>query len=325
MVDDGQSKAVEVRDRGNSMGWFALVGLARGLLPAVVFGWLLFLGADARSLPLATFVIVNPMICAGLGCLFHRYPTARRWNSPSFFATEPLSAKETRERERRKNTFVWAGFGSGIVTALLATSLEVACRGWPFLAVTLIPTLLIYPWLGALAGLTFGLRQGDPKPSIRRFGVSLRTLMIVVAYLALLLGLGQGAVQLSGEATRRRAIALNAKSIADTFMRERETFSINATHRRKIADELRHGRIPQELEDAHKTFLKTLDETASENVKKSRYSMITDIEDEQAKQAENLVKSYDRAVRYQEVLAEKYTRAAREPWARVEPDPPFHR
>jgi hypothetical protein len=135
-----------------SMGWFALVGFARGLVPFVGFCWpLLLLGANARSLPLATFAIVNPLVCAGLGCLGHRYPAASRWRTPSFFAIEPLTARERQERSRRISTFVWAGFGMGIVTALAATSLEVACRGWSVLDL-LIPALLIYPWLGAYAG-----------------------------------------------------------------------------------------------------------------------------------------------------------------------------
>ena len=135
-----------------SIGWFALLGFAEGLVPFVGFCLpLLLLGANARSLPLATFVIVNPLVCAGVGCLCHRYPSARRWRTPSFFAIEPLTARERQERSRRLSTFVWAGFGMGIVTALAATSLEVACRGSSVLDF-LIPALLIYPWLGAYAG-----------------------------------------------------------------------------------------------------------------------------------------------------------------------------
>jgi hypothetical protein len=173
-----------------SMGWFALVGFARGLIPFVGYcGPLLLLGANARSLPLATFGIVNPLVCAGAGCLCHRYLHAIRWRTPSFFAIEPLPARERQERIRRISTFVWAGFGMGIVTALVATSLEVAFRGWTALDLR-IPALLIYPWLGAYAGFIFGLRPGDPKPSIRRLRVSLRTSMILVAYIALLFGLG---------------------------------------------------------------------------------------------------------------------------------------
>jgi hypothetical protein len=130
-----------------SMGWFALVGFATGLVPFVGFCWPLLLhGANARSLPLATFAIVNPLVCAGLGCLAHRYPAASRWRTRSFFAIEPLTPRERQERIRQISTFVWAGFGMGIVTALAATSLEVACRGWSVLDL-LIPALLIYPEL----------------------------------------------------------------------------------------------------------------------------------------------------------------------------------
>jgi hypothetical protein len=123
-------------ERKRSMGWFALVGFARGLaLPVMVGGPILLLGADATSFPLATFVIVNPLICAGLGCLFHRFPEERLRLPSSFFAVEPLSVLERLERSRRVSRYVWAGFAIGIVTALGVSSLEVACHGWPYLLI----------------------------------------------------------------------------------------------------------------------------------------------------------------------------------------------
>ena len=82
------------------------------------------------------------------------------------------------------------GFGVRIATALLATILEVAWRGWSFLDVTLIPAQLTYPWFCTSAGLNLGLRLGHPRPSIRRLRVSLRTLIVRVAYAGLIFGLG---------------------------------------------------------------------------------------------------------------------------------------
>jgi hypothetical protein len=304
-----------------SMGWFALVGFARGLIPFVGFcGPLLLLGPNAKSLPLATFAIVNPLVCAGVGCLCHRYPSARRWRTPSFFAIEPLTARERQERSRRLSTFVWAGFGMGIVTALAATSLEVAFRGWTALDF-LIPALLIYPWLGAWAGFLFGLRPGDPKPSIRPLRVSLRTSMILVAYIALLLGLGMQAVHISGAARERRALSLNAQSLSDMFISKSEKCLVDMGRRMKNAEELRRGRIPEELDEVHRAFLKSFDKTASDEFKKHRYSLMADSEEQQAKVAEEMFRTNDRAANDQKTRADKYRKAAQEPWAPVEPDP----
>jgi hypothetical protein len=310
-------------ERKRSMGWFALVGFARGLIPFVGFcGPLLLPGANAKSLPLATFAIVNPLVCAGVGCLCHRYPHVRRWRTPSFFAIEPLTARERQERSQRLSTFVWAGFGMGIVTALAATSLEVACRGSSVLDF-LIPALLIYPWLGAYAGFLFGLRPGDPKPSIRPLRVSLRTSMILVAYIALLFGLGTQAVHVGGAARERHALSLNAQSMGDMFGSQSEK-SLAEMHRRmKNAEELRHGRIPDELQEVNRAFLKSFDKTASDEYKKRRYSLMADSEEHQAKMAEEMFRTNEQAANYQKTRADKYRKAAQEPWAPVGPDASF--
>jgi hypothetical protein len=309
-------------ERRRSMGWFALVGFVRGLMP-FLFCWpLLLLAPNATSLPLATFAIVYPLVCAGFGCLFHRYPAARSWHPPTFFAIEPLTPRERLERIRRISTFVWAGFGMGIVTALTATSLEVAFRGWTVLDL-LIPELFIFPWLGAYAGLIFGLRPGDPKPSIRRLRVSLRTSMILVAYIALLFGLGMQAVHLGGVARERRALSLNAQAVGDFHRREIETFLVEMPRRMKNAEELRRGRIPEELAKVNRAFLKSFDKTASDEYKKRRYSLMADSEEHQAKVAEEMIRTNERAANYWKTRADKYRKAAQERWAPVGPDPSF--
>jgi len=301
-----------------------LLGLAGGFLPIAIFGWPLLLpGASLRSIPWATFLILNPSIGACLGCLFHRYPTARRWHPPSFFAIESLPLQERQARGRRIGLFASTGFGLGILAGLLATFLEVAWRSWPYLAQTLIPALLIYPWLGALAGLNFGQRPGDPKPSIRRLAVSLRAITIAVAYIALLLGSGTQAVRLSREAGRRQAFALSARSTGDSFRNQRDQFAAEVRRRRENAADLRRGRISRDLRADDQAFLNSLDETAGEQDRKARYARIADVEEERAKQAEQLYQSYDWAANHQEMLVEKYTKAAREPWAPVGADPPL--
>ena len=92
---------------------------------------------------------------------------------------------------------------------------------------------------------------------------------------------------------------------------------------KKNADELRHGRIPEELKDEHRTFLRSLDETAGEQYKMHRFSQIAVLEEQRAEQSETLFRSNDRSAKYLKMLAAKHRRAAREPWAPVALDPRF--
>lgn len=317
----GQDDASE---RVGSMGWYALVGLAGGALPLVVCGSILLLpGASPGSLPFATCAIINPLIGAGLGCLYHRCPAPRRSLAASFLADAPLTVQENSKGGRRIGSLALAGFGVGIAAAILATILEVAWRGWSYLDVTLILALLIYPWFCAFAGLGMGVRLGHPRPSIRRVRISLRAQMVLVAYLGLMFGLGMQAVRLSRNARNSREVSLSAQSIGDGFEIQAQKYLADAGLRKKNADELRHGRIPEELQDEHKTFLRSLDKTAGEAYIRHRFSQIADLEEQQAQQFEELFRSNDRSANHQKMIAAKHRRAAREPWAPVAPDPPF--
>ena len=272
-------------------------------------------------MPWATFVIVNPLVCAGLVCLFHQYPVARGWRPSSFFAIEPLSARERGERSRRISNVVWIGFGIGIVTALVTTSLEVIGRGWSYLDLTLIPALIIYPWLGASGRAQPGPAAWGPEavyPATPHQPADVDDL-----YVALLFGFGTRAVRLGGEARQRHALSLNAQSIGAVFRSQSETWLVELRRRTKNADELRHGRIPEGLKDGDRAFLKSLDDTASEEHKKHRYALRAEAEEQQAKVGEEMFRSNDRFANYQKTYAEKYRKAAQEPWAPVEPDPPF--
>ena len=142
----GQGEASVQTARKGSMVWYALGGLAIGLFAGVAFvGLDVFLrGRDAIAIPLTTFLIIYPLIGAGLGCLLHQHPAARKWRRPaSFFAVQPLSDEEREERGRRVKKYVWTGFGTGIVISRVSTALDFAWRGWPFLAHSLITSLML--------------------------------------------------------------------------------------------------------------------------------------------------------------------------------------
>jgi hypothetical protein len=99
--------------------------------------------------------------------------------------------------------------------------------------------------------------------------------------------------------------------------------ALKDAERTKNADALRAGRIPDGLLDNQKAFLKSLDQTATDEYKKYRYGLIADGEQRQAEIGAYNIAIYRRLVDYQATLAAKYEKAALEPWLPVEPDPPM--
>jgi hypothetical protein len=131
------------------------------------------------------------------------------------------------------------------------------------------------------------------------------------------------AMHISGAARERCALSLNAQAIGDFHRREIEAFLVEMRRRMKNAEELRRGRIPEELQEVNRTFLKSFDKTASDEYKKHRYSLMADSEEHQAKVAEEMIRTNERAANFWKTRADKYRKAAQEPWAPVGPDPSF--
>ena len=282
-------------------------------------------GRKIHDVALPTDLIVYPLVGLGLCWLGNR--NTRKWHwvrPPDFFSVEPLPPEEAAARGSRIRRSAWLGFGWGITIALVATALEFAWRGWPFLAATFIGGLIFYPYMGILLGYNLGLRPGDSKPSIRSFRFRMSTLMILVAYFGVLCGLGTVASRYSSLALKYRASALNARTMLDVMQTLLDRARVDLK-RAESAKELRAGRIPDGLLPAQKEFLKGLDGSASEEYKKYRYGLIADGEDLRAGLATQNVAEFTPRVEIYKRLADKYEKAAQEPWVPVdvEPDPPM--
>ena len=308
-----------------SRALFALVGLLAGVLLGGVSAGLEYLlrGRNLHDVALTTDLLVYPFL--GLGLCWFGYGNPHIWRRarpPGFFSVEPLSPEYAAARGVQIRRSAWVGFGLGIAIALLATGLDFAWRGWPFLAATLIGGLLFYPYMGMLLGFNFSLRPGDSTPSIRNFRFRTRTLMILVAYAGIVCGLGTVASRYSGLANQYRAKALNARTLLDVFQNLLEKARADLK-RADSAKELRAGRVPDGLLPAQKTFLKGLDGSASEEYKKYRYGLIADGEDRQAGLAAQNVAEFTPRIETYKKLVKKYTIAAQEPWVAVDPDPPM--
>ena len=112
--------------------------------------------------------------------------------------------------------------------------------------------------------------------------------MVLLAYVGLMFGLGMEAVRLSRNARNFHEASLSEQSIGDGFEIQAQKYLADVGLRKKNADELRHGRIPEDLQDEHKTFLRSLDKTAGEDDRRHRFSQIADLEQQRAQQSEEM-------------------------------------
>lgn len=318
------SNASTVNDARLSSSRSALLGFVGGGIVGVSGAGMEYLlrQRNLREVSLPTSLILYPLLGLGLGWLTSKFPHAQTWmRRKDFFSVEPLPQEEAESRARLVRTFVWRGFACGIAVALTGALLDFSWRGWPFLGFSLIGGLVFYPYMGMLLGYSLGLQPGHPKQSIKNLRFRMRTLMFMVAYVAILCGLGVQVGRYSSLAAIYHAKALSAGSTAETF-RELAEKNQDTMMRADNAKQLREGRIPEGITPAQKTFLKSLDGTASDQYKQYRYKLIADSEDQQAKLASQNAIEFTRLVDHHTQLAKKYREAERHPWAPVAPDPP---
>jgi len=308
-----------------SMLRFTHLGLIMGVIVGgTIAGTEFFLRhTDLKEVAWPVYVFLYPLVGLGLGWLLYKHPHAQRWVRPrGFFSVEALPQEEVEARSRRVRQYVWIGFAVGIVVAISAAVLDFAWRGWPFLSLTLIGGLLFWPYISVLIGYNLSLRPGGPKPSIKNFRFRLQTLMVIVAYVALLCGIGSQVGRYSKLAMLYHTRALSARSMVNVFQGLAETNRVNLK-RVDNANALRAGRIPDGISPAQKAFLKSLDGKATDQYKQYRYGLIADGEDLQAKLATQNVGQFTKLVEHYNQLAEKYTKADQQPWVPVKPDPPM--
>ena len=294
---------------------FALIGLIAGLIGGIAIAGVEFLlrRRNLREVALPTYLLVYPLVGLGLSWFGYRNRHMCALDAPcDFFSVGPLSPEEAAARGGRIRRFASIGAGIGIAVGLLATALDFAWRGWPFLAGTFVTGLLFYPYIGMIFGFNFSLRPGDPKPSIRNFRFRMQTLMILVTYLGILCGLGIVASRYSAVAIQYQAKALNSQTMVDVFQTvlERARADLKRAERAK---ELRAGRIPDGLLPTQQAFLKGLEGNATEQYKQYRYGVMADGEDHLAQLAAQNLSDYTPLFEFHKKLAAKYTKAAQKP------------
>jgi hypothetical protein len=228
-----------------------------------------------------------------------------------------LAALRSRRLRRAEIFFVL-----GILAAYVSTAIQVVFRGWTLLPLILF-NLVWLPILAASFGFgTFREPRGRRLPP-GRLRIHMRTLMILVAYAALLVGMLVLSMPIALRAGQFGTRANSSESLAETFRGVVAKAEVEAPLRLGNAASLRAGGIPEGLTTEQKEFLRSLEGTATPEYRAYRYGLIADGEERVGKMQERNAVIFRGMVAYHEMLAAKYRTAARRPWLPVEPDPPM--
>lgn len=231
------------------------------------------------------------------------------------------SPDETEWRSRIRARWVYGGFGIGLVLGFVVTAVHVALSGWRILPFQLVLNLIWCPYLCALIGYN---RCPVPRDgSGKRLRLHTRFLMVLIAYVALLFGMGVTTGRLGTTALRYYNKYSSSESMAKVFREQARKSELEARQKLGSAAQLRSGKIPESLLQIQKDFLRSLDRTATPEYRKLRYGMIADGEERVGKLQERNAMVYRGLTEYHEELAAKYDRAQRRPWLPVAPDPPM--
>ena len=293
------------------------LGSAAGLLIGLLatFFHMMLRGWDLHEVPLGSYLVI--WLALGLVAGYFR----RRGAAPM---PEDPSEEDQERRDRRRGRFVAAGFAIGLVLGFVATSIDLAWRGWFILPDELVLNLLLFPYFGVLVSFNLSRVPGEPKWSWRFMRFNMRTMMVLVAYLALLFGLGVETGRIGRSAQRYHQQHVTATEMVKVFGGMLRKDQEEARVRLRNAERLRHGAIPADITQGQKDFLKSLDtdQKVTPEDRKARYNLIAEGEESLGRMAEKNAQQYTTLVNYFSKLAAKYEKAQQEPWLPVEPDPP---
>jgi hypothetical protein len=149
--------------------------------------------------------------------------------------------------------------------------------------------------------------------------------MVLVAYVALLLGMWVSTERLGSQARDYYLKCMSARGLAKFFQIQGEKAEEQARLKRESIEVLRSGKIPDNLNPGQKELLRSLDadSTLTPKYREYRRGFITHGEELMRNMTERNIVVYRGLVEYNEQLAAKYERARWRPWLPVEPDPPM--
>ncbi len=227
-------------------------------------------------------------------------------------------------RSRLRSRLAFIGFGLGIGAGFVFTAVEVALAGFQMFSFLLVFNLLLLPIFSLRMGLSFSRNIRAAPGPWKRPQLQIRTLMLIVAYVAFLLGLGVSAERLSGSARRYSTKFYVSNSQATFYAKISRHWGAEARKRRETVKQLRLGKTPDGLLPAVAEILRSLDADpkVTPEYRKSQRDSFTNMEERIRTMWErNAIVNGDLA-EYHRRLAAKYNKARWRPWLPVEPDPP---
>jgi hypothetical protein len=207
----------------------------------------------------------------------------------------------------------------------VVTAVHVKLVGYQILPDEFVLNLIWMPFLGLILGATLsGGRQARPW-KWKRVQLRTQTLMIVVAYVALLFGTGISTQRLGNLARQYYQKSVTADFMAKTFRVQGKKSEAEARQKRQAVELLHAGKIPESLFPIQKDFLRSLDTDpkVSPEYRKYRRDLITEGEERAGTMQERNVVVFRGPVEYNEQLSAKYDLARWRPWLPVEPDLPM--
>jgi hypothetical protein len=240
---------------------------------------------------------------------------------PSAVADGPGEAGPRRSQSR----WAYGGFGLGIVLGFVVTAVQVAWSGYHLLPFWIVWNLIWVPYMGLILGNGLGRPRGAVRWKWKRPQLRTRTLMVVVAYVALLFGMGASTSRLGNSARQSHQKFVTADSMAKIFQIQGVKSEAEARLWRKAVEQLRAGKIPDSLHPDQVHFLRSLDldPKVTPEFREYRRGLIMDYEEQKLTMQERNAVVFRGLVEYNRQLAAKYDRARWRPWLPVEPDPPM--
>lgn len=228
------------------------------------------------------------------------------------------------EGNRRRARWMWWGFGIGLIVGLIATAVHVAIVGYHILPIQPLSNLVIFPYVGLLIGLNRYRARYVGTWRWKRPQIRTGTLMLVVAYFALLFGLGVWTDKLGSMARQHYQKYYASRSMVEIYGKLGQKSLAEVELRRRNLEQFREGKIPDGLLPIQKDFLRNLekDPKAAPEYRKYRRKLIEDGERFQLSPQESNVVVFRKLVDYHDKLKRKYDQARWHPWLPVEPDPP---
>ncbi len=237
---------------------------------------------------------------------------------------EVLDPQAATEGNRQRRRWIAWGFGAGLIVGFLVTAVHVAIVGYHILPSQLVFNLMMFPYLGSLIGFRRYRARYVETWKWKRPQIRTGTLMWVVAYVALLFGMGVLSDRVGWRARQYYQKYVNSESIAKVYRDQGHKSEVEVIKRRRNLEQFREGKIPDGLLPMQIEFLRNLetDPKATPEYRKYRRGLIEAGERLQLMPQESNVVIFGKFTDYYQKLADKYDRARWHPWLPVEPDPP---